>query len=73
MFILQIEKQMNVKPKRVGYRLICNVAGKHIEQDYLTIQAVLGEILLLQESGETFIGQITILPINKYEEIIKQR
>lgn len=64
---------MKVKAKQIGYLLKASIAGKHIEKEYARLEDVLGEILLIHSSGETFVGQITIIPIMRYAEIVRQR
>ena len=64
---------MKIKPVQIGWMLKCSVAGKHIEQEYKELFEALYKVKQLEHEGETFVGQITIIPILRYIEIIQQR
>jgi hypothetical protein len=64
---------MKIKPSTISYILKASIAGKHIEKEYKELEECLGEILLIKSAGETFVGQITIIPVVRYAEIVRQR
>jgi hypothetical protein len=64
---------MNLKPVQIGWMLKCSIAGKHIDKEFLTLKECIDEVKSIWNDGETFVGQITFIPICRYDLIIRQR